>query len=571
MSINKVKGNMYQDIDATWNPIGGECEHKCTYCLGEDTLILMYNSSWKRIKNIEVGDKIVGFSTNNEGRIYYHTTMVLNKMCREAEAAVIKTNFSEVIASLDHKWLTIYGWVPTSNLNLNSRIRTATQKVEEYVLNEVDDFKKGYLTGMIEGDGLLKTYNYSDSTTQHQFRLVLKDNEALERTERYLKYFNITVKQFIFKNRNEHYPAIRTSSRECFEKITTLITKPGFKSAQWNRGYLSGIYDAEGSMCKNYHSKVIRIHNSDEEIISTIKKALDNCGFDYIREDYKSKCHSVRLLGGRNELLRFIYFIDPAITRKRMILQDGRMKGNTIVKKIESIGKVNLYDIETSSTNFIANGLASHNCYMKRMWNMMKDNSIQLKESFFDDNLGKNKRIFVGSSTDMFAENVPAEWIKRVLTHLSKNYPDNIYLYQTKNPRRFNVFQYRLSGMCLVNKMDVILGTTIETNRQDEVSKISKAPSVIERADAIRSFSTRGWTTQVTIEPVMDFDELEMIELIEWAKPKKVYIGADSQNSKLPEPLPSKILDLFYALATFAQVKLKKNLARLLDASQIGE
>ncbi len=210
-------------------------------------------------------------------------------------------------------------------------------------------------------------------------------------------------------------------------------------------------------------------------------------------------------------------------------------------------------------------------CYLKRCWSMMKNPELRFRESYLNDNLGQGNVIFVGSATDMFAENVPAEWIKRVITHLNMNYPDNIYLYQTKNPKRFNAFQYRLSGLLPVNKMDVILGTTIETNRQDEVSKISKAPSVTERARAIRNFSTRGWTTQVTIEPVMDFDELEMIELIEWAKPKKVYVGADSKNSELPGPSASKILDLIYALATFAQVKLKKNLARLLDASQIYE
>lgn len=34
MPLNKVKpgSNMYQWITHTWNPIGGECSHKCTYC-----------------------------------------------------------------------------------------------------------------------------------------------------------------------------------------------------------------------------------------------------------------------------------------------------------------------------------------------------------------------------------------------------------------------------------------------------------------------------------------------------------------------------------------------------------
>ncbi len=32
MTLNKSKGNMYDFIDTKWNPLGGECCHKCEYC-----------------------------------------------------------------------------------------------------------------------------------------------------------------------------------------------------------------------------------------------------------------------------------------------------------------------------------------------------------------------------------------------------------------------------------------------------------------------------------------------------------------------------------------------------------
>lgn len=32
MSLNKQTGNMYSWVNATWNPIAGECLHKCSYC-----------------------------------------------------------------------------------------------------------------------------------------------------------------------------------------------------------------------------------------------------------------------------------------------------------------------------------------------------------------------------------------------------------------------------------------------------------------------------------------------------------------------------------------------------------
>jgi len=32
MPLNKQQGNMYGFITHTWNPLGGECPHRCTYC-----------------------------------------------------------------------------------------------------------------------------------------------------------------------------------------------------------------------------------------------------------------------------------------------------------------------------------------------------------------------------------------------------------------------------------------------------------------------------------------------------------------------------------------------------------
>lgn len=32
MALNKSKGNMYDFITHTWNPLAGECPHKCIYC-----------------------------------------------------------------------------------------------------------------------------------------------------------------------------------------------------------------------------------------------------------------------------------------------------------------------------------------------------------------------------------------------------------------------------------------------------------------------------------------------------------------------------------------------------------
>ena len=58
---------------------------------------------------------------------------------------------------------------------------------------------------------------------------------------------------------------------------------------------------------------------------------------------------------------------------------------------------------------------------------------LELKE--LKVNLGEGNFIFVGSSTDEWAANVPSEWIEQVLDYCDGF--NNRYLFQSKNPARF--------------------------------------------------------------------------------------------------------------------------------------
>jgi len=210
--------------------------------------------------------------------------------------------------------------------------------------------------------------------------------------------------------------------------------------------------------------------------------------------------------------------------------------------------KGNMYDFVTHTWNVIK-GKCEHDCkycYMKKF----SLNEIRLDDKEFKTNLGKNNFIFVGSSTDMFAENIPDSWIENVLYHCRKY--DNEYLFQSKNPKRFYNFNF---------PQKTILGTTIESNRD---YNLSKAPDVFERAAAMNVLaSTRKYKIMVTIEPIIDFDLNEIIKLIKWSCPNWVNIGADSKGHNLPEPNFDKVQKLVNRLKEFVIVKQKKNLNRL--------
>ena len=80
-------------------------------------------------------------------------------------------------------------------------------------------------------------------------------------------------------------------------------------------------------------------------------------------------------------------------------------------------------------------------CYMKQI----APNATQprLAEYEFETDLGKGNSIFIGSSTDMFAVDIPSGWIVNVLDFCQQhNDPKkaNTFLLQSKNPKRFLEF-----------------------------------------------------------------------------------------------------------------------------------
>jgi DNA repair photolyase len=160
--------------------------------------------------------------------------------------------------------------------------------------------------------------------------------------------------------------AIRNSTGDAYRRLTEMITWPLEPTLQWRRGFLAGIFDAEGS-----HSRgVLRIANTDDEMIAHTTDALTALGIDHVIEDVRivHKLRNVRVRGGLVARTRLLQEIDPAITRKRQF--DGvAIKSNAPldVLAVDDLGvEVPMYDITTGTGDFIANGVVSHNCFARK-------------------------------------------------------------------------------------------------------------------------------------------------------------------------------------------------------------
>ena len=187
-------------------------------------------------------------------------------------------------------------------------------------------------------------------------------------------------------------------------------------------------------------------------------------------------------------------------------------------------------------------------CYCRR-WG--KQAPLHFDEKELKTNLGEGNFIFVGSSCDDFALSIPYHWIKKQLA-LCRLFPNNRYLFQSKNPARFNLFQF---------PPNTILGTTIETNK--DYRGISKAPPNWSRLLAMTDIE--DYPKMVSIEPIMDFDLVILVDWIKAIQPEFVSIGADSKGHNLPEPALDKVLALIEELRAITKLHIKGNLKRILN------
>jgi DNA repair photolyase len=381
--LNRVPAASRMPFEWTINVYRG-CTHSCSYCASGETPILMANGRTKPLADVRTGDLIYG--TTFDGKYHrYSITHVLDHWSTIKPAyRVLLSDETELVVSGDHRFLTRRGWKYVTgteqgrtrrpHLTLNSGLLGTGQFASPPAIDL--DYKLGYLCGMIRGDGYLSSGTYPRSNRRgfaefNSFRLALVDIEALHRARDYLRQMNVSTKEFVFQKAvgaRRQVLAIRTGSRSSVDTVKASIAWPREPSANWSKGFLAGIFDAEGSCHSN---GALRISNTDPVIIDHIASCLRRFGFAFVLETQgmgrAKPVTNVRFLRGLREHLRFFHTVDPAITRKRSIA-GGALKSSTPMRvvAIEPLGvDLPMYDITTGTGDFVSNGTISHNCFAR--------------------------------------------------------------------------------------------------------------------------------------------------------------------------------------------------------------
>ena len=377
-ALNRVPKASRMPFRWTINPYRG-CSHACTYCQAGDTPILMADGGVKALADLAPGDLLYGTRQGDAHRHYATTRVLAHWSSVKPAYRITLEDGTELVASGDHRFLTDRGWkhvtgteqgqLQRPHLTLQNKLMGTGRFADGPPHSH--EYRAGYLTGMIRGDGAPGFCSHDRPGRRNgnvaRFRLALTDLDGLRRTRDYLAELEVATQEFELQAATKHrrgVTAIRTEAWDRVAFIQHTIRWPTWPGEDWIRGFLAGIFDAEGSCCEG----VFRISNTNPEVIDWTTRGLARFGFRFAIEDRRSSngLKVIRLLGGLPERLRFFHLTDPAIRRKRSIEESAiKTSARLQVVEIEPLGEMELYDITTGTGDFIANGVVSHNCFAR--------------------------------------------------------------------------------------------------------------------------------------------------------------------------------------------------------------
>ena len=379
--VNHVPEASRMPFRWTINPYRG-CQHACSYCQLGETPILMADGRTKPLADVRAGDRVYGTVKSGVYRRYAITTVLAHWSTVKPAYRVMLEDGTELESSGDHRFLTERGWKHVIGTEWGGSLQRPFLTVNNKLMGvghfaepakDTAAYRHGYLCGMIRGDATIGHCSYPPrargGNTAHLFRLALDDPEGLSRTSEYLADAGINCREFTFTKESAArrlITAIRTNRPDEVRTIEWLTSRPLAPTPDWRKGFLAGIFDAEGSFSPG---GVLRVSNTDSEIIDWIVSSLKSFGFVCATERtiQPNGLVCIRLRGGLKETLRFFHTVDPAITRKRSIegvaiKSDAKLR----VVAIEPLGlDLPMYDITTGTGDFIANGVVSHNCFAR--------------------------------------------------------------------------------------------------------------------------------------------------------------------------------------------------------------
>ena len=345
--INRVPGKSRVPFEWTVNPYRG-CSHACSYCLAGDTPILMADGTARPLAELRPGDAIMGTMGAGACRRYVPTTVLDHWTTRKPAFRVTLADGTRLVASGDHRFLTDRGWRHVSPAEPHQpalAVGDLMFGVGHFAEppKETPEYQAGFLCGLIRGDAALSAPGSGaagsgapGSGAPGPGGRTAREGDAWVRADGYLEDLPL-------------HQALRWPEQPT----------PG-----WFRGFLAGAFGSTGRADR----LAISFTCGDQLFLSRVTDALTRLGLPS-RAPVTTRPGTAGTVEIDRDLwaaLRFRHLTGVDGARLDASGVGVRSSRELAVADIADLGlTLPLYDITTGTSDFIADGVVSHNCFAR--------------------------------------------------------------------------------------------------------------------------------------------------------------------------------------------------------------
>lgn len=535
IAVPTLSGGEYTAIswaDLTHNAWRGcaRVSPACRFCLAPETRVLYADMTWRPIGEVRVGDELVGFTeTPALGVNRVVERSVVEAVWRTEQPTVeLTVGDRTIVASAEHRWLTDQArptWKTTEELALGMTLKTLGWPAEEPDRNSAD-YRAGYIAGVTTGDGTMRwSADWTGPVRDHPqvyWRVAVNANDRaiLDRLVDYLAGFGVDVEIRDFNGGPRAKPMLKveTRSRVKLARIAEVLCER--VALDWQAGWLAGMFDTDGSYSGSDKYTTLRIaQRKDNGALAAVERYAANLGYA-MKVERHAGCPTARLHGRVDTHIGFLTRISPALERKCAAFYGRRLFGPAVEVNGVRRGPVReLVDIQTSARTFIAEGVATHNCYAADMSRRFDDENLWLRNGprkpaserqwALPDvwnrralRIGRRLTVFAGSMMDVFEAHPQLPPLRRRLWGKVAAYRNLIWMLTTKN---------------IENAADMVPAEWMRDGFPENVWVIATVENqkyARERIPILRDLPITG-TRGVSCEPL-----LEDVDLAQWIGPR---------------------------------------------------
>ncbi len=383
-------------------------------CMDPETPVLMFDGSTKKLKDVTVGDSVLGFDEHRgreyggSGRRHWREARVTNAWAvKKQSVRLTLSNGKSVLCSEDHPFLMQLqksgSWGPmgadsafTSETGKRASdsywgngkkpsVRTDWYKAGDIrpghwikaipdvpdIDHDSDDYKAGYIAGANAGDGWYNKDAGGRGYAKWSLAVCEEDVAIIDRVHDFAVDLGVdrdALKRYV------RQPAVATtgfqgckpmafvtSHRDRLSRDLIDLHESPRDTPEYMAGWLAGMFDTDGNLDSRERNKSqMRFCQNDGENKDRIEKYLTILGVEFT-----STSKSVTVRGDRFAKWRLSRIMGNVLPRKQVGIEGISVYTTAPVRveSVERVGEQELIDVTTTTATFVGNSLLTHNSY----------------------------------------------------------------------------------------------------------------------------------------------------------------------------------------------------------------